>query len=1241
MPASVVLAAIGAQLTGVALAVATFAINFAASYIITRVFGRQASKQQDSGVRQQVPPSSTNCIPIVYGDAWMGGTFVDAVLTTDQKVMYYVLAISNISPNGQFTFDRTKFYYGDRLITFDGADPTKVVFLTDGASNPDDKIAGNLYINLYTSTAAGSITNVTGTSPSSFMGGTDIDPALRWTGTRQMNGLAFAIVKLIYNRDAGTTSLQPITFKVKHALNSTGVAKPGDVLYDYLTQPYGGAVTAANVNSSACAALNTYSDATITYTPSGGGSATQARYRINGVIDTGRSVLDNVDKILTSCDSWLSYQATTGQWAPIINKADSTGFAFNDSNIIGNISVSVVDLASSINQIEVSFPFKENKDQPEYVFLQTPSGQLYPNEPVNKYTTSFDLVNDSVQATYLANRILEQAREDLIVSFSTAYTGIQVDAGDVISITNTDYGWSSKLFRVTKVQEASLPDGNLGAKIECSEYNSNVYDDGSIQQFTQAANSDIASVYYFPDLSAPTFSDEQPAENPPKFSVTCQLPSSGRVTSVSLFYTTVATPTQTDWKIWATQLPSNSEPFSPGVALKFTDVILGTDNYYFAFSVSNELGSSKLSAASSVFSWATFASSTFIAIFQPPSTSIPRTNGTPSFTGIVTQLYGSNAIGIVDFVTSQTDADAAFINNTWRIGNSDITGDADITTTGGLVMGSITDGGTYAQWGAPTAMTTTGATLSVPVRYKDQNGNVTQYSASKISFTFVDNGTDGTRTARLQLYKWLSTAPTLFPTGTSTYTWADATFTNPTLNGWTQVPGAGSPGQNLYSVIQEYVDTDTTATSTVTWSTTTASIVGYAGDNGTRTAQLELFQWASSTPTTFPSGSSTYTWATATFTNPTLNGWTQSPGAGSPGQTLYACKQLYSDTNTTATSSVTWTTSTAYIVGYAGSNGTNGSSSRICFSRIPSNPSPVSGNITVSGDNRPTQAQSNTTWGLNVAWSASDPNTSSTDSLYQADGTYNPVTNQTIWSTPYISSLKVGTLSAITVNTGALDVQDALTINTLGHIKGGQTAYNTGTGFFLGYSVAAYKFSIGSSTQSLTWDGSAMTVTGNIYGTGTSEFTGASATGFGLTAAVKANTAGGADLGVWGRSNTTGFSAGIYGNSAGIASSAGVYAVATTTTSIGAVARNVSGGTALAVEGPMTMTSTTLVTNLNADKLDGKDASAFVEIATGTTNDKYIYYVDNTSTPVDPNNRAAWIKVSTNDGSVVFFPGYI
>jgi hypothetical protein len=96
MPASIILAAVGVQLTGVALAAATFAINFAVSFVVTRAFGAKPPQSQDTGARQQVPPASNNSIPVVYGDAWLGGTFVDAVLSSNQKTMYYVMAISSI-----------------------------------------------------------------------------------------------------------------------------------------------------------------------------------------------------------------------------------------------------------------------------------------------------------------------------------------------------------------------------------------------------------------------------------------------------------------------------------------------------------------------------------------------------------------------------------------------------------------------------------------------------------------------------------------------------------------------------------------------------------------------------------------------------------------------------------------------------------------------------------------------------------------------------------------------------------------------------------------------------------------------------------------------------------------------------------------------------------------------------------------------------------------------------------------
>lgn len=76
------------------------------------------------------------------------------------------------------------------------------------------------------------------------------------------------------------------------------------------------------------------------------------------------------------------------------------------------------------------------------------------------------------------------------------------------------------------------------------------------------------------------------------------------------------------------------------------------------------------------------------------------------------------------------------------------------------------------------------------------------------------------------------------------------------------------------------------------------------------------------------------------------------------------------------------------------------------------------------------------------------------------------------------SKLSVTELSAITADMGSITAGD-ITVDTAGYIRGGQTAYHTGTGFFLGYSGAAYKFSIGNpSGNYLTWDGSTLTVKG-------------------------------------------------------------------------------------------------------------------------------------------------------------------
>lgn len=63
----------------------------------------------------------------------------------------------------------------------------------------------------------------------------------------------------------------------------------------------------------------------------------------------------------------------------------------------------------------------------------------------------------------------------------------------------------------------------------------------------------------------------------------------------------------------------------------------------------------------------------------------------------------------------------------------------------------------------------------------------------------------------------------------------------------------------------------------------------------------------------------------------------------------------------------------------------------------------------------------------------------------------------------------------------------------------------------------------------------------------------------------------------------------------------GIAGLATTSGSVGVSASNTGGGTALKVTGLMTITSTTLVSNLNADMVDGLHATKFVRTDTSST----------------------------------------
>jgi len=77
------------------------------------------------------------------------------------------------------------------------------------------------------------------------------------------------------------------------------------------------------------------------------------------------------------------------------------------------------------------------------------------------------------------------------------------------------------------------------------------------------------------------------------------------------------------------------------------------------------------------------------------------------------------------------------------------------------------------------------------------------------------------------------------------------------------------------------------------------------------------------------------------------------------------------------------------------------------------------------------------------------------------------------------NQINVSNLAALSVNTGLLNV------GTTGSLRGGKTSHADPTaGFWMGYDGGTYKLAFGNSSKSILWNGSTLTVTGDIIATG-------------------------------------------------------------------------------------------------------------------------------------------------------------
>jgi hypothetical protein len=119
-------------------------------------------------------------------------------------------------------------------------------------------------------------------------------------------------------------------------------------------------------------------------------------------------------------------------------------------------------------------------------------------------------------------------------------------------------------------------------------------------------NSGLPSVNYFSSLATPTVTGYATA-SVPHFDVQVFVPVTGRVTWSNLYYTTSSTPTASDWSLLASANSVNSVPVTNNTYYTYANNVLGSGTYYFAYSVGNDIGESRLSTKSTAFVWTPIA----------------------------------------------------------------------------------------------------------------------------------------------------------------------------------------------------------------------------------------------------------------------------------------------------------------------------------------------------------------------------------------------------------------------------------------------------------------------------------------------------------------------------------------------------------------------------------------------------------------------------------------------------------
>ena len=210
------------------------------------------------------------------------------------------------------------------------------------------------------------------------------------------------------------------------------------------------------------------------------------RHQTNFIIDTSKSIFENMNVFLTHFNGILSYEG--GKYVldvetKVTAPAETTTFNsvtydwnvnpeyIDNSDIIGSISLVDNSARNAKNAMKASIPDPQNNFSSRSVSFFNSKFLEADRKIIKNGTYNYTGITNYYNARIGVEKELIQSRFNKEISFTVGQKGLLLKAGQVIALTYPPLGYSSKLFRIENLNF----NANCTVAVKAKEYDDSVY----------------------------------------------------------------------------------------------------------------------------------------------------------------------------------------------------------------------------------------------------------------------------------------------------------------------------------------------------------------------------------------------------------------------------------------------------------------------------------------------------------------------------------------------------------------------------------------------------------------------------------------------------------------------------------------------------------------------------------------------------------------------------------------------